>query len=61
MTFPADLDSDLLDLSPFKTELELDPQQPRIGIDAKDVLRQVDENGFAVHSTKVTITVSTSQ
>jgi uncharacterized protein YcgL (UPF0745 family) len=57
MKFPENLDPDLLTLSPFKTELEIDPSQPRAALDSADVLKQISENGYAVHGAKVTITL----
>jgi hypothetical protein len=54
---PASVDPDLLTLSPFKTSLELNPSQPRIALDQEDVIRQIKENGFAVHGAKIEITV----
>ena len=57
MKLPENLDPDLLTLSPFKTELEIDPLKPRVAIDTEDIIKQITENGYAVHGAKVTIIV----
>ena len=49
MNLPADIDSDLLSLSPFKTSLEIDNGDKRIGLDTDDVIAQINEKGFAIH------------
>lgn len=59
MQFPSNLDPDFLSLSPFKTELEIDPSQPRIALDSADIIKQISVSGYALHETKITINVHT--
>ena len=59
LLFPPSIDRDLLKLSPFKTELDVSPEQPRIALDVADVISQIDKNGYAVHSATVTIEITT--
>lgn len=59
MKLPESLDPDLLSLSPFKTQLEIDPSQPRLALDSADIIKQISENGYAVHGAKITINVHT--
>ena len=57
--FPNDIDQDLLTLSPFKTNLDIDPSSPRIALDANDVIQQIQKNGYAIHGTEFKIEIST--
>ncbi|QFQ77041.1 hypothetical protein [Vibrio harveyi] len=50
---PSDIDRDMLDLSLFKQNLELDPSIPRIALDDATVAKQICENGYAIHFAKV--------
>lgn len=59
MQFPSNLDPDLLSLSPFKTELDIDPYQPCVALDSSDIIKQILANGYALHETKITISVHT--
>ena len=52
MQLPDSIDPDLLTLSPFKKSLTLDPSKPRIALDQEDVMKQIIENGYAVHGVK---------
>lgn len=61
LVLPANIDSDLLKLSPFKTPLEIRPEQPRIALDAADVINQINKNGYAIHGTTTTIDVKTTR
>jgi hypothetical protein len=58
--FPADLDPELLKLSPFKTALDIQPNDKRVALDSADVIRQIEERGYTAHTATVTITISTS-
>jgi len=50
LALPADVDAEILTLSPFRTRLEVDAEKPHNALDAKDIIRQIEKNGFAVHS-----------
>lgn len=58
--FPSSLDPDLHKLSPFKTSLDIQPGDARAALDSQDIIRQIEEKGFATHTAAVVITVSTS-
>ena len=57
--FPAGFDPELLKLSPFKTSLDIQPNDTRVALDSADVIRQIEEKGYAIHTATVTITIST--
>jgi len=59
--FPADLDPDLLTLSPFKTSLDIQPGDHRAALDSADVVQQINDRGFATHTATVTVTIMTVQ
>lgn len=61
LELPADIDSDVLNLSPFRTRLELDISKEHNAIDQADVLKQIEDNGYAVHGAKFTIDVTTTK
>jgi hypothetical protein len=50
-------DPDLLTLSPFRTRIEFDPKRPRVAIDEADIKAQIALRGYAIHDSKVTLTV----
>lgn len=60
MPFPSDLDRDLIKLSPFKTSLDIKPGDNRIALDSDDVIRQINEKGYASHAATITVTISTA-
>jgi uncharacterized protein YcgL (UPF0745 family) len=55
LEFPADFDSELLRLSPFRTRLELHADKEHNAVDKEDVLKQIEEKGYAVHGAKFEI------
>ncbi|MGO9422254.1 hypothetical protein [Roseiarcus sp.] len=55
--FPADLDPELLKLSPFKTSLDIQPDDNRIALDAADVIRQIEAIGYATHIGRRPLTI----
>jgi len=57
MQLPDSIDPDLLTLSPFKTSLSLDSNNPRIALDQNDVMEQINNKGFAVHGATIEIKV----
>ena len=60
LNLPADIDPDLLTLSPLKTSLELDLNKPRAALDQDDVINQITKNGFAVHGAKIELNLFSS-
>lgn len=59
IVLPADIDPDLLVLSPFKTRLELDSSKPHFALDALDIIQQIEEKGYAVHGAQLEIQLTT--
>lgn len=57
LELPEDIDPDLLTLSPFKSSLDIDSSKPRIALDETDVMKQINEKGYAIHGAKITITI----
>lgn len=57
MQLPDSIDHDLLTLSPFKTSLSLDANNTRIALDQNDVMKQIKDNGYAVHGAKIEIKI----
>lgn len=55
LELPADLDPDLLSLSPFRTRLELHADKEHAALDQAEVLQQIEEQGYAVHGAKFAI------
>ena len=49
LKLPESTDNDLLTLSPFRTRLEIDVNKPHPALDQKDVLKQIKNNGYAIH------------
>ena len=58
LSLPADIDSDLLSLSPFRTRLEIEAGKAHNALDQDDVLKQIESNGYAIHGAKQAITVT---
>ena len=58
--FPSDLDPDLLSLSPFKTSLDIQPDESRVALNSNEVIKQINDKGFAVHTATISVTVTTS-
>ncbi len=58
LDLPSDIDKDMLELSPFRTRLDIDTTKEHDAIDYKDVLEQIEKNGFAVHGAKFQIALS---
>ncbi len=59
MPFPNDFDKDLLELSPFSTSMELTPGEHRVALDSDDIIKQINEKGYAVHTATTTVTIKT--
>ena len=56
MSFPADLDQDYLGLVPFREDVPIEAARPMIAMDAADIIRQIDETGYALHRAEVRLT-----
>ncbi|MFT7560100.1 MAG: hypothetical protein ACI93R_002015 [Flavobacteriales bacterium] len=55
---PKDFDTELLSLSPLRTRLELSTDKEHANLDQVDILKQIEENGFAVHGVKNALRLS---
>ena len=55
INFPGGLDPDLLSVSPFAMELDIQSNDGRVGLDLDDVIRQIVDKGFAAHQATITI------
>ena len=60
LNLPEDLDPDLLDLTEFKTGLEIDLNMPRMGLDQESIHRQITEKGYAIHGANMDVSISMS-
>ena len=58
LSLPDDIDPDLLDLTQFKTALELDHNNPIVGIDQRDIEKQITKKGYALHGARLNIDLS---
>lgn len=56
--FPADLDEDLHQLSPFKTHHEIIPGEPYVALDGEDVATQIRAKGYATYRANISVDVS---
>tara|TARA_R110002096_G_scaffold125111_5_gene270480 strand:+ start:1676 stop:1942 length:267 start_codon:yes stop_codon:yes gene_type:complete len=57
LKLPESVDKDLLTLSPFRTRLEVEPGKTHPALDQKDVLRQIEKNGYAIHGTTLLLKI----
>lgn len=60
LVLPESVDQDLLTLSPFRTRLEIDASKKHPALDHKDVLKQIEKNGYAIHGTTLLLKVGES-
>ena len=60
LSLPSTVDSDILTLSPFRTRLEIKPGEEHSTLDSADILKQLEENGYAIHGAKNVITLKLS-
>ena len=58
LKLPEDSDPDLFNLSPFKSGLELNPDQPVLGFNQKDIENQINEKGFAIHGATMQVSIN---
>jgi len=60
LQLPEDVDTDLATLSPFKTRVEVDPAKMHASFDQGDVMRQIENNGFAIQTALIQIVVGSA-
>ena len=58
LDLPDDIDPDLLSLTPFKTSLELDPNNPIVGINQDDIIKQITNKGYAIHGSSMNVAIN---
>jgi hypothetical protein len=51
--FPGDLDADLKNVAPFKSNIEIIPGRRAVGLDPDDISRQIQANGYATHGVRI--------
>lgn len=55
---PEDVENAFSQVTPFKKGVELQPGDKRIAIDSEDVIKQINDRGFAVHGATVKIDIT---
>lgn len=58
MAFPADMDSDLHSVAPYKSNVEIQAGRPAVGLDVGEILRQLGRQGFAIHGLEFSASLS---
>ncbi len=53
--FPPNIDPDLLSLLPFKTSLDIKEEDNRVAIDSRQVINEINKNGYAIHGAKIEV------
>lgn len=53
-------DEDLKSLKPYHLDWEIDPSLPFIGFDTAQIVRQIEDKGYATHGVEVIVQVATS-
>lgn len=56
--FPPNIDPDLLSLSPFKTTWDIKEDDNRVALDSRQVINDINKNGYAIHGAKIEVRVS---
>jgi hypothetical protein len=59
LILPANVDPDLLVLSPFKTRLEIEENKDHFALNVKDIIEQIHAKGYAIHGSHLEITLKT--
>jgi hypothetical protein len=57
LNLPDTIDPDVLTLSPFRTRLEVELTVEHDALDQADIIRQIDEQGYALHGAKKVISL----
>jgi hypothetical protein len=55
---PVDIDADIKNLTQFKESVNIDPERRSVGLDAVDITRQIEANGFAIHGITISFDVN---
>jgi hypothetical protein len=58
INLPADLDPDLLSLTPLKTSLELDLSKAMVGINQENIQKQIMAKGYAIHGAAMDVDIT---
>ena len=58
MTFPEDIDPDLLDLSLLHGDIDIFPGDKRVAFDSRDIISQIEKKGHATHGVQITMTTT---
>ena len=58
--FSADIDTGISEVELSKAGLELDPAEPRMGLNQADIIAQIEQKGYAIHSTQLDANISLS-
>jgi len=58
LSLPTKVDADVLHLSSFKTRLEITEAKAHNALDSKDIIQQIKDKGFAIHTSTHTIKLS---
>ncbi|OYW50671.1 MAG: hypothetical protein B7Z34_04430 [Novosphingobium sp. 12-62-10] len=56
--FPQDIDRDLITLRPYREGMTIEASDKRIAMDSADIIRQIEQQGYATHGVSVTVKVS---
>lgn len=55
INFPAEMDKELMCLVPFRLNIEVDLNHPRVGIDSESLVREIERKGYSIHGRNVFI------
>ncbi|QFY43732.1 hypothetical protein F6R98_14765 [Candidatus Methylospira mobilis] len=58
LEWPESTDPDIFSVSPFRSGIELDPDKPLFGLDQKNMIKQIESKGYAIHGSRVDYTIS---
>lgn len=55
---PEDIEKAFSQVTPFKSNIDLQLGDKRIGIDSADVIKQINSKGFAVHGATIKVDIT---
>lgn len=58
--FSADIDTGISEVELSKAGLQLDPAEPRMGLNQADIIAQIEQKGYAIHATQLDANISLS-
>jgi len=58
--FSADIDTGITEVELSKAGLQLDPAEPRMGLDQADIIAQIEQKGYAIHASQFDANISLS-